>query len=57
MMGDDVMFLILKRDGWMDGWCMGVWGWGLKELVFTTDSDFRLYRRSGRQMIPLIIPD
>ena len=26
-------------------------------VVFTTDSDFRMYRRNGRQMIPLIIPD
>lgn len=26
-------------------------------VVFTTDSDFRLYRRNGRQIIPLIIPD
>lgn len=26
-------------------------------VVFTTDSDFRLYRRNGRQMIPLIMPD
>jgi uncharacterized protein len=25
-------------------------------VVFTTDSDFRLYRRNGRQVIPLIIP-
>ena len=24
--------------------------------VFTTDSDFRTYRRNGRQMIPLIAP-
>lgn len=26
-------------------------------VVFTTDSDFRTYRRNGRQMIPLIIPE
>jgi predicted nucleic acid-binding protein len=26
-------------------------------VVFTTDSDFRQYRRNGRQVIPLIIPD
>jgi uncharacterized protein len=25
-------------------------------VVFTTDADFRLYRRNGRQVIPLIIP-
>jgi predicted nucleic acid-binding protein len=25
--------------------------------VFTTDSDFRMYRRNGRQVIPLIIPE
>jgi predicted nucleic acid-binding protein len=25
-------------------------------VIFTTDSDFRAYRRNGRQMIPLIIP-
>ena len=25
--------------------------------VFTTDSDFRIYRRSRRQLIPLLIPD
>ncbi|HSP42006.1 MAG TPA: PIN domain-containing protein [Luteolibacter sp.] len=25
-------------------------------VVFTTDSDFRFYRRNGRQVIPLIIP-
>ncbi len=25
-------------------------------VVFTTDSDFRTYRRNGRQVIPLIIP-
>ena len=24
--------------------------------VFTTDSDFKIYRRNGRQVIPLIIP-
>jgi predicted nucleic acid-binding protein len=24
--------------------------------VFTTDSDFRTYRKNGRQMIPLIMP-
>jgi uncharacterized protein len=26
-------------------------------LVWTLDSDFRVYRRSGRQSIPLIIPE
>lgn len=26
-------------------------------VVFTTDSDFRTYRRNGRQAIPLIIPE
>lgn len=26
-------------------------------VVFTTDSDFRTYRRNGRQMIPLIMPE
>ena len=26
-------------------------------MVFTTDSDFRFYRRNGRQVIPLIIPE
>ena len=26
-------------------------------VVFTTDSDFRTYRKNGRQVIPLIIPD
>jgi predicted nucleic acid-binding protein len=25
-------------------------------VVFTTDSDFRTYRKNGRQVIPLIIP-
>jgi uncharacterized protein len=25
-------------------------------VVFTTDSDFRVYRRNGRHVIPLIIP-
>jgi predicted nucleic acid-binding protein len=25
-------------------------------VVFTTDADFRLYRRNGRQAIPLMIP-
>lgn len=25
-------------------------------MVFTTDTDFRLFRRNGRQVIPLIIP-
>jgi uncharacterized protein len=25
-------------------------------VVFTTDTDFRLYRRNGRQVIPLIVP-
>jgi predicted nucleic acid-binding protein len=26
-------------------------------VVFTTDTDFRTYRKNGRQMIPLIIPE
>ena len=26
-------------------------------VVFTTDSDFRTYRKNGRQTIPLIIPE
>lgn len=26
-------------------------------VVFTTDGDFRLYRKNGRQIIPLMIPD
>jgi len=26
-------------------------------VVFTTDSDFRTYRKNGRQMIPLIMPE
>ena len=26
-------------------------------VVFTTDRDFRTYRKNGRQVIPLIIPD
>ena len=26
-------------------------------VIFTTDSDFRTYRRNGRQVIPLIIPE
>jgi predicted nucleic acid-binding protein len=26
-------------------------------VVFTTDSDFQLYRKNGRQIIPLMIPD
>jgi predicted nucleic acid-binding protein len=26
-------------------------------VVFTTDSDFRTYRKNGRQVIPLITPD
>ncbi len=26
-------------------------------VVFTTDSDFRTYRKNGRQAIPLIIPE
>lgn len=26
-------------------------------VVFTTDSDFRTYRKNGRQVIPLIIPE
>jgi uncharacterized protein len=25
-------------------------------VVFTTDSDFRIYRRNGRQVIPLVMP-
>lgn len=25
--------------------------------VFTTDSDFRIYRRNGRQVIPTLMPD
>jgi hypothetical protein len=25
-------------------------------IVLTTDSDFRLYRRNGRQTIPCILP-
>src|SRR4051794_9487685 len=25
-------------------------------VIFTTDSDFRTYRKNGRQLIPLIIP-
>ena len=25
-------------------------------VVFTTDSDFRIYRKNGRQAIPLIVP-
>jgi uncharacterized protein len=25
-------------------------------VVFTTDSDFRIYRKNGRQTIPLIVP-
>jgi uncharacterized protein len=25
-------------------------------VVFTTDKDFRAYRKNGRQLIPLIIP-
>lgn len=25
--------------------------------VFTTDSDFKIYRRNGRQQIPLIFPE
>jgi len=28
-----------------------------KYTVFTTDSDFRLYRREGRRIIPAIMPD
>jgi uncharacterized protein len=27
-----------------------------RTVIFTTDSDFRLYRRNGRQVIPLIMP-
>lgn len=26
-------------------------------IVFTLDSDFKIYRKNGRQQIPLIIPD
>lgn len=26
-------------------------------VVFTTDSDFRMYRKNGRQVIPLIMPE
>jgi predicted nucleic acid-binding protein len=26
-------------------------------VVFTTDSDFRAYRKNGRQLIPLIMPE
>ncbi len=26
-------------------------------IVFTTDADFRTYRKNGRQMIPLIMPE
>jgi uncharacterized protein len=26
-------------------------------LVFTTDNDFRTYRKNGRQLIPLIVPE
>lgn len=29
---------------------------GDNSVVFTTDSDFRTYRKNGRQVIPLIIP-
>jgi uncharacterized protein len=28
-----------------------------KASVFTIDSDFRIYRKNGRQQIPLLIPD
>ena len=28
-----------------------------RSVVFTTDSDFQLYRKNGRQIIPLMIPD
>lgn len=28
-----------------------------QSVVFTTDSDFRAYRKNGRQIIPLIMPD
>jgi hypothetical protein len=27
------------------------------KVVFTTDNDFRAYRKNGRQLIPLIIPE
>ena len=30
---------------------------GDETVVFTTDSDFRTYRKNGRQVIPLIIPN
>ena len=30
---------------------------GDETVVFTTDSDFRAYRKNGRQVIPLIIPN
>jgi len=26
-------------------------------VVFTTDADFRIYRKNGRQLIPLLIPE
>jgi len=26
-------------------------------VVFTTDNDFRAYRKNGRQLIPLIMPE
>lgn len=28
-----------------------------RAVVFTTDGDFRTYRKNGRQMIPLIMPE
>ena len=28
-----------------------------RSRVFTTDSDFRTYRRNGRQVIPTLLPD
>lgn len=29
----------------------------IRSRVFTTDSDFRIYRRNGRQIIPLLQPE
>jgi hypothetical protein len=26
-------------------------------ILMTTDSDFRIYRRNGRQVIPVLIPE
>ena len=28
-----------------------------ESVIFTTDSDFRMYRKNGRQVIPLIMPE